>query len=106
MAVILNVLGKSQYQLLKNLFAPTPPARKTLEEIVSTLRGHYKPNPPVIAERFNFHRRQQEKDETVAQYVAELRKLTLFGSYLGEAPRDCFVCGLRSETVQKKLLTI
>ncbi len=84
-------------------------AHSTLEEIVSTLKGHYEPKPPVIAERFNFHCRQQGKDETIAQYVAELRKLTVncdLGTYLEEALRDRFVCGLRSENVQKKLLTM
>ena len=43
----------------------------------------------------------------MAQYVVELRRLAVhckFGSYLEEALCDCFVCGLCSEAVQKKLL--
>ena len=43
-------------------------------------------------------------DESIAEHVAELRKLTLncdFKDYLDEALRDCFVCGLRSEATQK-----
>ncbi len=94
MAVFVNALGKSQYQLLKNLFAPTPPVRLTLEEIVSTLKGHYEPKQPVIAKRFNFHRCQQEKDETIAQYVTELRKLTVncdFGMWEGWSYRTCLL---------------
>ena len=94
--------------MLSNLFAPNAPASKTPAEIVGALKGHYEPKPIVISERFNFHHRQQGKTETVAQYVAELRKLSVhcqFGAYLEEALRDRFVCGLRSEAVQKKLLT-
>ena len=105
--VFLNAVGKQHYQLLANLFSPDRPASKPLAEIVATLKGHYEPKPIVIAERFNFHRRQQSGSETVAQYVAELRKLSVhcqFDAYLEEALRDRFVCGLRSETVQKKLL--
>ena len=105
--IVLNAVGKQHYQLLSNLFAPSIPASKTLAEIVGALKGHYEPKPIVISERFNFHRRQQERTETVAQHVAELRKLAVhcqFGPYLEEAPRDRFVCGLRSEAVQKKLL--
>ena len=80
---------------------------KTVAEIVGALKGHYEHKPIIISERFNFHRRQQGRTETVAQYVAELRKLSVhcqFGPYLEEVLRDRFVCGLRSEAVQKKLL--
>ena len=70
--VFLNAVGKEHYQLLSNLFAPTPPVRKSLEQIVEALKGHYDPKRLVIAERFNFHRRQQGKSETVTQFLAEL----------------------------------
>ena len=63
---------------------------------------------PVIAERFRFHKRNQGEEETVAQYVAVLKRLSEyceFGAYLEDALRDRFVCGLKSETVQKRLLT-
>ena len=62
----------------------------------------------VIAERFKFHRRDQCVGETVTRYVAELRKLASdcqFEAYLDQALRDWFVCGLRSEATQKRLLT-
>ena len=47
-------------------------------------------------------------DESIAEYVAELHKLTLncdFKDHLDEALRDRFVCGLRSEATKKQLLT-
>jgi len=61
----------------------------------------------VIAERFNFYRRNQEPGESIATYVAELRRLTTdctFDAYLNDALRDKFVCGLRSEATQRRLL--
>ena len=72
------------------------------------LKKHFEPKKVVIAKRFNFHRRNQAPDESIAEYVAELRKLTTncdFGDYLEEALRDRFICRLRSETTQKQLLT-
>ena len=54
-----------------------------------------------------FHQRNQEVDESIVDYVAELHKLTLnynFKNHLDEALRDRCVCGLRSEAVQKQLL--
>ena len=44
----------------------------------------------------------------MAQYVAVLKGISEhceFGAYLEEALRDRFVCGLKCETVQKRLLT-
>ena len=65
------------------------------------------PKPLVIAERFYFYRRNQAADETMAAYVAELRRLSAhceFGDFLEDALRDRFVCGLWSEEIQKRLL--
>lgn len=62
----------------------------------------------IIAERFEFHRRVQKENETVAEYMTELRKLAdkcEFGGHLSEALRDRLVCGLRSETTRRRLLT-
>ena len=47
-------------------------------------------------------------NETIAEYVAELRYLTItckFKGYLEQALRDRLVCGLRYEPTQRKLLT-
>lgn len=106
-ATFLSALGKSTFLVLRNLIAPAKVQDKTLDEIVQVLLKHYDPKPLVISERFNFNRRQQEPNESVADYVAELRRLTEhceFGNFLDDALRDKFVCGLRSEATQKKLL--
>ena len=62
----------------------------------------------VIAERFYFHRRSQVAGESVAEYIAELRRLATnyeFGEYLEQALRDRLVCGLKHEPTQKRLLS-
>ena len=61
-----------------------------------------------MAARFLFHQRQQQPGESVAIYLAELRKLAVpceFGETLDEALRDRLVCGLRDEAYQKRLLS-
>jgi hypothetical protein len=76
---------------------------------VNLLRDHLTPKPIVIAERFRFHKRNQPQCESVNAYIAELRKLTEFcefGLNLNDTLRDRFVCGLRNDQIQKKLLTI
>ena len=108
MPVFISIAGGSVYALLRSRLSPVKPQEKTFDELKAELKKHFEPKKVVIAERFNFHRRNQAPGESIAEYVAELRKLTTncdFGDYLEEALRDRFVCGLRSETTQKQLLT-
>ena len=86
-SVLLTSLGKKGYSLLRNLVAPD----KVYDDLVRVMKEHFTPKPAVIAERYRFHQRKQHKGETVAQYLAELRKLTEaceFKDSLEEALRD------------------
>ena len=108
-AVFLTVVGPRTYALLSGLIAPEKPAAKTYQELKEVLRKHLKPKPLVIAERFEFHQRCQREGETVATFMAELRKLAdrcEFGDYLSQALRDRLVCGLGSEQIRRTLLTV
>ena len=95
--------------MLRSLLAPDSPMSKSLKDIVSTLRDHFEPKPSIIAERFKFHKRNQNPGESIATYIAELRRLAARCSfpreYLDDTLRDRFVCGLRSESIQKQLLS-
>ncbi len=75
-AVLLSVMGSSTYGLLRSLIAPEKPGVKAYNDIVNVLKDHFSPKPIVIAERFRFHNRCQHETETVAQYVAILKKLS------------------------------
>ena len=105
--VLLSIVGGKIYSLLSDLLAPDKPSSKTFPQLAGALQKHFEPKPVIIAERFQFHRRNQAANESVAEYEAELRQLAThcaFGNYLGEAIRDRIVCGLRSESIQKHLL--
>ena len=74
---------------------------------MDTLAQHVDPKPIIIADRYKLHKAEQEESETVRQYLAKLQKLAEtceFGAYHEEAIRDRFVCGLRSKSIQRKLL--
>ena len=93
--------------MLSDLLAPAKPTDKSLKELKEALQTHFEPKLVVIAERFQFHRWNQEPGESVAEYQAELRRQVSsckFGDYLPQAIRDRLVCGLRSECTQKRLL--
>lgn len=65
---------------------------------MEVLQVHFSPKSIVIAEGFRFHKRNQREEETIAQYIADL----IF--FLSEHC-ICLVCGLNSESIQKRLLT-
>ena len=107
-ALFLTVMGPKSYNVLSNLLAPEKPKSKTFEELSTKLKEHYQPKRVVIAERFHFHQRVQKQGENMTEFLAQLRQLAThckFGNYLNEALRDRFVCGLRDEAIQRKLLS-
>ena len=106
--VFLNAVGGITYGVLRNLVAPDNPIDKTFEEIITKLTEHFDPKPLIIVERYHFHKRDQTAGESLAEYVAELRRLAAkcsFGTHLNDALRDRFVCGIRNENIQRGLLT-
>ena len=108
MPVLFSVMGPKTYRLLRSLVAPRKPGELEYDRVVDVMQAHFALKPLVIAERFWFHKRNQGEEETVARYVAVIKGLLEhceFGSYLEDALWDRFVCGLKCETVQKRLLT-
>ena len=108
-ALLISVIGSDTYGLLKTLMAPTKPATKPFVDLVKTLGDHLDPQTTEMGERFRFGRRNQHEGESVALFVAELRRLLLHCGYadnLTTALRDQFVLGLRSESTQKKLVKV
>ena len=106
-AVLLTVIGTKAYTLLRNILAPEKPVIKDYSQLVEALRSHLDLKPIVIAERFKFHRRNQREGESIAQYIAELRKLSkhcAFRDYLDQALCNQLVCGLTSEAIQNNCL--
>ena len=74
---------------------------------METLTQHLEPKPIIIAERYKFHKAEQRESESIRDYLATLQRLAEtceFGGYREEAIRDRFVCGLKTRTIQRKLL--
>ncbi|CAG9836711.1 unnamed protein product [Diabrotica balteata] len=94
-------------KVLKNLVAPKKPTDFTFQEVKGKLIKHFSPPVSEIYERFIFNRCEQKADQSIFDYSVQLRKLANscnFGQCLGEAPRGRFICGIKDEGTQKKLL--
>ena len=72
------------------------------------LLAHIRPKTLLITERFRFYQPNQAAGESVHDFLADLRCLAItceFEDFLDQALHDHFVCGLRAEGMQKRLLT-
>ncbi|XP_071491519.1 uncharacterized protein [Diadema antillarum] len=106
-SILLSVCGASMYNLISSLCAPSKPGELSYSELVTLVTNHREPKPSVIVQRFKFNTRVQKERESLAEYLAELKRLAdycEFGSMLKEMPRDRMVCGVRDERVQRRLL--
>lgn len=109
-STFLSVVGPKMFNLLRCLVQLEKPASLRYREIVDALAAHFSPKALLIAERFCFHKSNQEEGESVTCFVflAALRKLAEhceFNNVLNDTIRNRLVCGLRSEAAQKRLLT-
>ena len=73
----------------------------------TALQQHLSPKPSVIVERFIFHSNSRSEGETVAEFVAGLRRLSehcQFGTGLEDMLRHRLVCGISDDRIQRRLL--
>lgn len=107
-AILLSGVRAQTYSLIRNLLSPEKPGDKSFEDLVKLLQNHYNPKPSEIVERFKFNSRNRKTDETVGDYVAELRKLAKdcnYGDALSQMLRDRLVCGINENAIQRRLLS-
>ncbi|KAH7972947.1 hypothetical protein HPB52_019370 [Rhipicephalus sanguineus] len=107
--VFLTVLGEKAYVTLRSLLMPKSPADSKYADITKVLREHYAPRRFKVTERYRSHRRDQGQNETIREFLVELKKLAAtyeFGSFLEESLRGRLISGLRSEDIRCRLLSL
>lgn len=103
---LIAVMGEEAYDLLSTLASPKKPSALPFIEAVDLMKNHLQPKPSILAERFRFRQRRQLPAESIADYVADLKRLSRqceFTSSLEENIRDQFVCGIRSDITRQRL---
>ena len=107
-ATFLAAIGAAGYKLIRSL-CQNSTSDKSFEQLVTVMKQHLQPTPNVISERYRFYKHDRITGESVTTYISELRKLSehcQFADKLNEYLRDKLVCGLNSERVQQKLLSM
>ncbi|XP_063285531.1 uncharacterized protein K02A2.6-like, partial [Pelobates fuscus] len=106
-AVLLSVIGSKTFDIVRSLISPAKPQDYSFEEILALLKHHLAPTPSETVRRFHFNRRNQKPGESIAAYIAGLRRLSEncnFGTSLESLLRDRLVCGVQDEALQRRLL--
>ena len=106
-AILLSASGPETYNLCRSLCSPELPSTKTYDELKTLIEEQLNPTPNPIAERFKFYTRNRQNNESIAQYVAALRKLARYCGFtdVNEQIRDRLVCGVNHKRTQQRLLS-
>ena len=94
----LTVIGRG---LLFSLTAQRKPSSMKVDELKNVTSGHFTLNLVMIAERYTFYNRVQTDDESIADFIAELERLSLHGefqTFLEQALRDKFATAKSMES--------
>ena len=106
-AILLSVCGPVTYGLIRSLVAPKKVTEFTYAELVEKVKTHYNPRPSAVVQRYKFNSRKRQPGESVAHFVAELRKISEyceFGDTLDVMLRDKLVWGIADSRIRQRLL--
>lgn len=106
-AHLVSTLSTKTVGILAGHSAPRKVNDLSYKEALTFLNDHYAPKCNEVAASYKFFARDQAANESVRDYVVELRKLAdkcNFGTSLDRMLRDRIVCGIRNRAVQQTLL--
>lgn len=105
-ALLISVVGNDAYKTLRDLCHPSLPKTKPFDELCNLLKKQYSPQVSIFRERIKFYKAQQETYETVSQWYARLKTLSVdckFGETLDGILLDRFISGLRNPLVLDRI---
>ena len=106
-AVFLNTIGSEAFRIYKSLEVPTGQNPELLRTVLNMFDEYATQYTSVICERYVFNTRNQKSDESLDAYIRSLKDLAgtcNFGGVREELIRDKIVCGLKDNTLRKRLL--
>ncbi|XP_045537307.1 uncharacterized protein K02A2.6-like [Papilio machaon] len=111
--IILSTLSPELHERLCDLVCPEEPINMSFDLITETLNEYVDPKPSKWALQHKFISRIQKSDETIAQFTAELKKLTTNCEFncqhCEKNTSESFLClqfirGLKDNDVRTKIL--
>ena len=106
-SMLLAVCGPATFRRISSLLTHTRLESINFHDLVGEVKEFHDPKPSTTVQRFQFNTRERAQGESIAVYVAALRKLgehCIYGDSLNEIISDCLVCGANHDTIQPRLL--
>uniref|UniRef100_A0A8D8WUW2 Retrotransposon gag domain-containing protein n=1 Tax=Cacopsylla melanoneura TaxID=428564 RepID=A0A8D8WUW2_9HEMI len=76
--LFISYLGTEPYKILRELCLPSAPNEKTFAQLKTILTDFVAPAPNFLMQRYHFRDRRQQPEESLQEYVKELKKLSEF----------------------------
>lgn len=105
-AILITSIGDDIYKTLRDVCHPTLPKNKTFDELCQLLNKQFVKKTSVFRERVSFYNTKQMKDESIANWFARIKKLSVdcrFGDRFNDILLDRFISGLRSPVILERL---
>lgn len=105
-AILITSISDDVYKLLRDVCHPVLPKNKTFDELCELLNKQFVVKTSVFRERVTFYSAKQMKNETISNWFARIKKLSVdckFGDRFDEILLDRFISGLRSSPILDRL---
>ena len=106
-ATFITCIGPDALEIHTALPFSSDVERENIDKVLELWQSYCMGKTNVIYERYKFNNRSQELDESIDAYTTALRTLAEtceFGSLKEDLIRDRLVCGIRDNSLRKKLL--
>lgn len=105
-AILITCIADNVYKTLRDVCHPTLPKDKSFDELCALLDKQFVVKTSVFRERFNFYNTKQNKDESIAQWFARIKKLSVdckFGDRFDYILLDRFISGLKQSPILDRI---
>ena len=105
--IFLALIGAEAFEAVSNYASPAEPTDKMYAQLTEILQKRYQPAHSEISVRLQFRSLKQQPNESIAEDILELKKLSKrcgYGVELDVTLQDTFVGGLRSDKLPANLL--
>ena len=107
-SLILSVIGREGYKLLKAYMAPVAPNTQAYEVLKKCITDNLVTKSSTVSESFKLSQLKQETAESLSLYMSRVKLAATrcdFGDSFDRMVRDKFICGLRNEKLRANLLS-
>lgn len=105
-AYLISSVGADTYKTIRDLCQPTLPKDKTFDELCDLMKKQFTTQVAIYRERNKFYNARQYQTETVNNWFARIKKLSIdcrFGAELESILLDRFISGLKPSPILDRL---